>query len=186
MPEMIRDYDSITLDVSSFDSDTRLKVFAHYPGQVIRSFATRTFPVNTFPDSGVTFKVSQVTLLRKRSVPDEPCDENIRDHDIFLLESISNEMGCLPPYWRNILGKSSIMRECSSPEQFNRLHDLTKHHKKIWESRDIPCLDMFNSAMPFIGVQNDWESCKKCVHFEMVYEDQYYEEIKECLKYLDK
>lgn len=88
-------------------------------------------------------------------------------------------MGCFPPYWRNILGTSSSLTECRSPEQLSRLHDLTKDYKKIWEGRNVPCIDMFHSAMPAVGVQNDVNICKKCVYFEIMYVDQYYEEITE-------
>ena len=64
-PDLIRDYDSLMLDLSSLDSNSRIKIFVHYPGQVIRSFDTRTFPVSTFPDTGVTFRVPQITILKK-------------------------------------------------------------------------------------------------------------------------
>ena len=126
-----------------------------------------------------TLSVSQTTLLRKRSVQNNPCNRNIADHDHFLLESLSNDTGCVPPYWRSITGISSSLRECSSPEQLQKISDLTKDYKKVLTDHDTPCLDMFTSAVWSKEEHGGLKICEKCTYLKIVYMDKYYEEISE-------
>ena len=195
--DFIRRYDRLMLDDSSLDSKTRLKLFFHYPGQLLSSFDTPSVddPVSSVRGRMVTLKVSQTTLLRKRSVKKHPCNKKIEDHDRFILESVSNDTGCIPPYWRSIFGTKYVLKDCSSPVQLRKIHELTNNLQKIFEGYDIPCLGMFNSVTIGKNVTaimvnkkivnrisrryNDWNLCKDCTTFEIVYLDKYYGEIKE-------
>ena len=181
--DVIRHYDYLTLGPSYLDSNTILKVFIHLPGQLLRSIDTPRFStiLSKVQDDKVTqtLSVSQTTLLRKRSVQNNPCNRNIADHDHFLLESLSNDTGCIPPYWRNIIDTSSILRDCSTPKELKAIYELVKDYKKILEDRDTPCLDMFTSVVWSKKVYDDFEICEKCTNLDVVYLDKYYEEIKE-------
>ena len=195
--DFIRRYDRLMLDDSSLDSKTRLKLFFHYPGQLLSSFDTPSVddPVSSVRGRMVTLKVSQTTLLRKRSVKKHPCNKKIEDHDRFILESVSNDTACLPPYWRTIFGTKSSLKDCSSPVEFRKIHELTSNFQNIFEEYDTPCLGMFNSVTIGKNViaitvnkkrinrisrrYNDWNLCKDCTTFEIVYLDKYYGEIKE-------
>ena len=175
--ESIRHHDSVDLDLSFLDSNVRFKFFIHYPGQLFRSFDTPRLATTTSLDvykTSLDFKVSQTTLLRKRSVKNDYCNKNIVDHDRFLLKSISNDTGCVPPYWKGIIGTPSNLMECRSPEQFEKAHDLIKDYKNIIEAREGPCLDMFTSVA-FIKANSN--ICDKCIHLEIAYLDKYHEEI---------
>ena len=127
----------------------------------------------------IKFRVSQTTLLRKRSVQNDPCNNKIENHDKFLLKSVSNDSGCVPPYWRSIIGNSSSLEICNSPEQLKKIYDITKYYKKILDDYDAPCLDMFTSAVWNEQGNNDSTLCEKCTNIEIVYLDKYYEEIEE-------
>ena len=181
--DVIRHYDYLTLGPSYLDSNTILKVFIHLPGQLLRSIDTPRFStiLSKVQDDKVTqtLSVSQTTLLRKRSVQNNPCNRNIADHDHFLLESLSNDTGCVPPYWRSITGISSSLRECSSPEQLQKISDLTKDYKKVLTDHETPCLDMFTSAVWSKEEHGDLKICEKCTYLKIVYMDKYYEEISE-------
>ena len=193
----IRRYDRLMLDDSSLDSKTRLKLFFHYPGQLLSSFDTPIVddPVSSVRGRMVTLKVSQTTLLRKRSFKNHPCNKNIEDHDRFILESVSNNTACIPPYWRAIFGTKYSLKDCSSPIQLRKIHELTNNFQKIFGGHDTPCLGMFNSVTiaknvtavtvnkksinRISGRYNDWYLCKDCTSLEIVYLDKYYAEIKE-------
>ena len=179
--DIIRRYDSLSLDVSSFEFNLRVKVFIHYPGHLLRSFDTPRIEtlVTRFPGGGITLKVSQTTVLRKRSVRNDRCNEDIGDHDIYLLESVINDTHCIPPYWSNIIGATSSLEECNSPEKLKKAHELTSDYTKIWEDREAPCIDMFSSVTWNEETDHDLTICERCKYLKIVYLDKYYEEIKE-------
>ena len=105
--------------------------------------------------------------------------KNIDDHDRFLLKSISNETGCVPPYWKGIIDTYTGLKECISPEEFKRIHDLTPDYNTILEDREAPCVDMFSSAVWNKRGNEGVEICEKCTNLNIVYLDKYYEEIGE-------
>ena len=179
--DFIRHHDAVLLDLSSVDSNTKLEIFIHHPGQLLRSFDTpRLATVLTkVQGNAVNFRVSQTTLLRKRSVQNNPCNKNIDDHDRFLLESLVNDTGCVPPYWRNIIDTYPSLSECSSPEQLKKIYSLIKDYSKILEDREAPCLNMFSSAVWNEEGRDDLEICEKCIYLKIVYLDRSYEEITE-------
>ena len=179
--DLIRHHDSLMFDLSFRESNTILKIFVHYPGQLLRSFDTPRIStvLSGTENSEIKLSISQSTLLRKRSVQNNPCNKNIDDHDLFLLQSVTNDMGCVPPYWKNLIGKLSNLSECKSPEQFKNLYHLTNDYNKISENRESACIDMFNSVTRIAERINDVEICRKCTYTEIVYMDKYYEEINE-------
>ena len=181
--DFTRRYDYLTLDPSYLNANTRLKVYIHYPGHLLRSYDTTRLETLLSSvqadDVPQIFSVSQTTILRKRSVQNYRCNENIDDHDRFLLQSLSNDIGCVPPYWRNIIGSSSSLTECSSPEKLREIYEITMNYQKVLEYLEAPCLDMFSSAVWSKGEHDDSEICEKCIYLKIVYLDKYYEEIRE-------
>ena len=182
--DYIRNYDTVMFKFPPLPPNKvfKLTTFIHYPGQLLRSFDTPRYEttLKKFLKRAVYFKLSQTTVLRKRTVQSNPCNENIGDHDLHSIESIINDTGCVPPYWRNIIGTSSSLMECSSPEQFKEVYDLTKDYKKALKDREDPCVDMFNSVVSKVQTDHkDFENCETCIYFEIAYLEKYYEEIKE-------
>ena len=177
--DIIRRHDSVDLDLSILDSNAWFKILIHYPGQLFRNFDFPRHETAVSLDvykTSLDFKVSQTTLLRKRSVKNDYCNKNIADHDQFLLESVTNDTGCVPPYWKSIILTQSGLVECRSPEQFEKVNDLMRDYKKIIKGREAPCLDMFTSVAL---IKNDRKICEneKCIHLEITYLEKYYEEI---------
>ena len=179
--DFTRRYDALTLDMSAFNSNTKLKIFIHYPGHMLRSFDTPRIEahVNRFLGGGVNLRISQTSLLRKRSVPNEPCNKNMYDHDLFLLQTISNDTGCIPPYWKNIISTISSLNVCSSPAELKKAHDLTTDYRQVIKDRDNPCLNMLSSVVWHQGTYENSKVCEKCTQFKIVYLEKYYEEIKQ-------
>lgn len=185
---VIRQYDSLTLETSFLDSDTRLELFVHYPGQLFRSLDIPRFnnSLAIFKDDVFDFRVSKTTVLRKRSVTKRPCNTNIGNHDHFLLELVSNETGCVPPYWMNIIGTLSSLEICSSPEQLEKIHEIINDYEKgvgnyeeILDNTEVPCVHMFNSVVWNAETYPDVQICEKCAYLKISYLDKYYEEISE-------
>ena len=175
--DIIRHHDSVDLDLTFLSSIARFKILIHYPGQLFRNFDYPRLEIAASSDvynTSLDFKVSQTTLLRKRSVKNDYCNRNIADHDHFLLESIINDTGCVPPYWKNITSTPSGLVECRSPEQFKNANKLFKDYKKIIKGQEAPCLDMFTSVAL---IKNYMNICEKCIHLDIAYLEKYYEEI---------
>ena len=180
--DFIRHHDSVVFDMTFRESSTILKIFVHYPGQLLRSFDnpswTGTLLTGTHLEE-ILLRISQSTLLRKRSVHSDLCNNNIANHDMYLLESVINDTGCVPPYWKNIIDASSNLDKCRSPKQFKKIHRLTNGYNRILENRESPCLDMFNAASRIENRINSVKICRKCAYVKIVYVDKYYEEIKD-------
>ena len=175
--DLMRLNDSMTLNTSLLDSNLNLKIFIHYPGQLLRVLDNPSFisGLSNSLNKAIRLKISQTTVLRQRSNQNERCNYNILDYDLFLQESVANETDCIPPYWKNGVGKASILPECRSPEQFKKVHDLIEDYKKILSNRDVPCLNMFTSVV-WNWIEN-LKTCEKCTYFEVLYSDKHYEEI---------
>ena len=185
----VRHQDSVTLDVSLLQPNTKLQIFIHYPGQLIRSIDAPRLtiplhrivsPMNSLNKAKwvVNVKVSQTTVLRKRSIQTDPCNKMIDDHDQFLLKSVNTISDCIPPYWRSMIGTPSDLEECRSPEQLKNVNDIIKDYKTILEKSETPCLDMFSSVLWQRVRSQDAKICQKCISLEIVYLDKYYEKIK--------
>ena len=82
--DSIRHHDSVDLGLSLLGSIARFKILIHYPGQLFRNFDYPRLEIAASSDvynTSLDFKVSQTTLLRKRSVKNDYCNRNIADHD---------------------------------------------------------------------------------------------------------
>ena len=171
--------DSVTLDMSLLDSDTEVAILIHYPGQLTRSLDSPSFTsVSDYVrNKSSIFKISQSTLLKKRSISDQPCDHNIENHDLYLQESVNNETGCIVPFWEKISTKNSSLDECNSPKQLKRVNEKREDYKKMLDDHEEPCIDMFNSVV-WNWLENVY-TCDKCFFVEIQYLEKYYEEIQQ-------
>merc|ERR1712020_410811 len=84
-------------------------VFIHPPGHLIRQvgsnmitnmalramiprkYDTRTNLLQIF--------ITSLKIIKKRSKPDDPCDEELEDDDQRWIQQASKNIGCVPIYW---------------------------------------------------------------------------------------
>ena len=177
--DLIRLNDSFTLDTSLLESKTELKIFIHYPGQLVRSFDSPSYTsvLDSARDKSMRFKVSQTTLLRKRSVQDQSCNEDITNHDLFLKDSVTNSTGCILPFWQAIAKTDSLVKECNSPKELKDANEIRRDFKKMLKDYEAPCIDMFSSVV--WNMLENWKTCDGCTYIEIQYLEKYYEEIQQ-------
>ena len=170
-----RVYDTLSLDLNAIKSDViedmEIQIFIHYPNQLMRSLDMPSFSssiLNYRSDKSLQFKLSQGTVLRKRPDSNAPCNQEIEKYDAHLEGHVSNETGCIYPFWMRHLEESLRLGECKSPEEIaNVTHQIGKYNK-------ISCVDMFKSvAWNWVDKEN---SDGVSIRFEYI--DDYYQEIE--------
>ena len=109
-----------------FLRNAAVRIFIHYPGQVLRGFDApvfaRRFGDLNWEKSSINFKISHVSILRRRPDANAPCNMDLQDDDLQLRIQISEDVGCIPIYWTSIMFKSLKLKACNTSEEM----------KKIW------------------------------------------------------
>ena len=92
--DLIRRRDHLHLDLSFLHSSTLMELFIHYPGQLMRHVDNPSLTIfsGDMKKHNYQIKLSQNTVLRKRSTKREACINNIVDYDLYLQNAISNEL----------------------------------------------------------------------------------------------
>ena len=162
---------------NSMYANTEIRVFIHYPGQLIRSLAIPTF-ISSFRDYQynklLSFKISQSTIIRRRSA----CDSTIEDYDTYLTNQVINKTKCVPPYWKKMMNKSGL-RMCTSNYELKIAYRYTQDWKSVTEAEQAarPCVDMYNIVgwnwLDPVGTQKSNES-----QIKFYYQEEYYQELK--------
>ena len=150
------------------------------PGQLMRNLDNPSFKsdLNEAHGKGLEIKLTQTTVVRKRSVKEEPCLKDIDDYDLYLQSGVSKKIGCIPPFWSFRLKGILHLEECTSLESLREVNAIISDiHKGLIVDFEPPCLDMFNSVV-WNWVENH-TMCEKCIDLEVAYLDKYYEEIKQ-------
>ena len=69
-------------------------------------------------------RIFQVSILRKRSDANIPCDKDLHDEDLQLREKVVEEIGCIPVYWGDLKSTTFKFETCNT----------TKDMKEIWNT----------------------------------------------------
>ena len=155
---------------------TSMKLFVHYPGQLMRSMDNPNF-LSLFSEyqygKMLEIKLSQGTVLRKRSDSIEKCINETDTHDQFLMKEISRNFDCIPPYWIDILRVNMSLTECRSPKKLRDVYDYIKDTQRVAALYEPPCLDMYNAVTYYFQpmLRND-------PMMKLVYKDKFYQEIQ--------
>ena len=190
---VVRVQDSFTLDMDllNLKFDTRIDLFIHHPGQLIRYLDNPIFTFDIDESSyeyalyDLQMKVSQSAVWRKRSVKSRPCLQDIDDYDQYIQEAVSRKLGCVPPFWSNIVNLTSLLEDCTSLEKLQQLKEAVGDFKGLFLGFQTPCTDMFNTVSwnkKRNGVTDgrtryNRNKMDKLAHVEILYADRYYEEI---------
>ena len=175
--DWIRMRDKIYLDVPFLDFNTVVDVIIHYPGQLMKNLdnPSLTSESDVMKDKGLQLKISDTTVLKKRSVKGQLCSNNIADYDTYFHEAMINKIGCIPPFWMKRMKDTSRLKECTSPEKLWKVNDLIGNYKIMLDEIEAPCVDMFNSiGWNWLKV---WSKRIKNAFIEIIYVEKYYAEI---------
>ena len=143
-----RRLESIRMNSTYLVAQTSLMViiYIHYPGQTTREFGKN--PVGHFdPATRVRHEnqmaLSQITVLRKRSDGNHPCNSKPNDDELFKKRVIEN-VGCIPPYWKSRAALSDLkaMPHCNSFSQLKELDRAIDNTASIMASYEPPCNQM--------------------------------------------
>ena len=112
--------------------------------------------------------------MRKRSASNVPCDENIQNDDIRLLNGIKKIIRCVPPYWQYLDPNCDGLKVCQSEQQLQDASNLITHYKDIMSTYHPPCVDMTSVDL----VTKDLPQTNTEFLIKIIYTDDYYQEIQ--------
>ena len=167
-----------TLEHETF-KNTEMKVFIHYPGQLMRSFDNPAFHSKLGEITWwrqYLFRISHVTVLRKRPDSNVPCNPELYDDDEKLKQEIIKEVKCIPLYWNDTISKEGVwfLSECESAYEHAQLNDLIANYKDIMLSYQPPCASL--SVLTTHEKRRPEHQNYTVVKFE--YKDRFYQEIE--------
>ena len=188
--ESIRIHDLIAFNTSvvKWFKDTEIQVFIHSPNQLIRSFdkpkyeSTFQHLISTLngPEGEgskqLEFKISQIKQLRKRSDSSNPCSKQVDDYDKYYQQQISKKLGCVPPYWKQMMPNEELFEECVTSAKLGEAHRIISDPKTVLEFAEIPCNEMILLSIDSI---NDEPTPKpNGMSMAFFYTEKTYEEIR--------
>ena len=155
-PNEVLERQTILLRRKSMSSYRIFYVFIHRPGHLIRQvgsnmitnmalramiprkYDTRTNLLQVF--------ITSLKIIKKRSKPDDPCDEELEDDDKRWIQQVSKNIDCVPIYWikkSDIKGNSSKVAPCISIEKYHEAFVATKEGKiNITRQYRPPCREL--------------------------------------------
>ena len=83
-----------------------LKTYFHYPGQRLISYHIKREEwkrKSIRENYEMYFYIKNQNVITRRSKSGQPCYENWKNHDQYVMNEIMNEAGCRPPHWGTIL-----------------------------------------------------------------------------------
>ena len=156
-----------------------LQIFVHYPQQLLRSFHKPVFKKtidfwNTRRSNNLKITISKVTILRKRSGSNVPCDDHLENDDEKFKQEIINRIKCTPPYWMQHASINSSDRICNSGAELEKAYKLIRKYKNILKSYYSPCTKM--------EILSKYDQVRSQINedpqISFLYEEADYEELK--------
>ena len=152
----IRIEDKLSLSRSKlekFNPQVKFKVVVHHPNQLLRglkspvfeSYITHEESLIDWEKSFLSFHISQVSILRKRSDAIIPCNDGLIDDDLQLRIQVSEEVGCIPVYWKNIMYTPLKLDTCQTQGDMKRIWNMLENVtaiQAIHSTYDPPCNEM--------------------------------------------
>ena len=152
--ETIRRYDRLDFDRSIFENEkyqnVELKIFVHYPQQLLRSFHKPVFRStlgeqkndNKFWSNLYTITISDITVLKTRPGSNFPCDQSLLDDDVKLQNQIMEKIRCIPIYWKSVVEAELQLEICNSTDDLNEAYYHIQHYRKMFSTYNPPCIEM--------------------------------------------
>ena len=167
------------------DDHAYIEIYIHYPGQLIRSLDTPSFTSSFLEyrwNEILEIKLSQGTILRKRSNSMSPCNNEILDYDLYLQKSIctNDKIRCIPPFWKKTLQGELDLEECTTSKQLKEIYNYVNNQKEMLSNHESPCIDMYSSFVRNWNARQSWSSklAPNQAVITIMYKDKYYQEIQ--------
>ena len=94
-----------------------MEIYLHFPGQRFTAsynlkddFSSRQ---NKTTNNVMQFNTRNIEVLTRRNRIREPCEEDWRNYDIYVMKAMMKKAGCRPPHWKTIID----LPICSRPDQ---------------------------------------------------------------------
>ena len=200
-PYEVLERQTILLRRKSMSSYRIFYVFIHRPGHLIRQvgsnmitnmalramiprkYDTRTNLLQVF--------ITSLKIIKKRSKPDDPCDEELEDDDQKWIRQVSKNIGCVPIYWikqSDIVTNSSKVAPCASYEEYQEANVASRDGKiNITRQYHPPCQGLVHLSYSTAGnallegiLQNKVNNLKKNdqIMLRIQYKLSNYEEVR--------
>ena len=139
------------------DGDNSVIVYLHYPGTRFKSFYTLKWINDSRGDSSesywMKFTVKNVDVISRRNKPQEPCVEDWKHFDDYILNRMAIENGCRPKYWN----LTANVPYCTTTTQMKKFKDQPT--QAMIESHSSPCrfidrLDYIYEELDVIPIGN--------------------------------
>ena len=160
-------------------SDVKIKIWVHYPNQLLRSFHKPVFESTIGEVASkqggdlITVKIPQQTVVRKRSSSNVPCNKDLVEDDKKLQKQIIDLIKCVPIYWRQGAGANMPYKECDTAAKLQRAFYYIKNYKNIFSTYEPPCVSMVDWSTVSRVEKNQWNQLR----IEFLYMATTYKEI---------
>ena len=176
-------------ELKRFDTMVSIKFFVHHPGQLLRGFNApivhgylRDLDSNNPEIAGTDwatsewiFKISQVSILRKRADARSPCNPDLQDDDLEFRKQVCEEIGCIPHYWNKLNPIPLNYGLCKTPDEMKKIWEILNSRSKSNKIRSkyLPPCDEMKLAATYDSSYDPYDS----VLAEFYYMDKNYEMI---------
>ena len=90
----------------------------------------------------VSMTISFMSMLKKRHDAVKKCNSSLLDDDFEFRTKVTEEIGCIPSYWRHLMKYNNSLETCSTSVQLKRSNYLIKNPMEIMSTYDPPCIQL--------------------------------------------
>ena len=139
----------------AFENDGFLDIYAHHPGQLVRSLSSFILSLNISELyenknslKSVFIMINKVEVLKQRADAAAPCNPDLLNEDMEWMGSVVSLVHCVPTYWKQygpFFSNGETVSECKT---HNELHEIErtylpdKYNKNVTNSYIQPCKRM--------------------------------------------
>ena len=178
---IIRIEDKINLRKAALDKfnpkTTTFNIFIHHPGQLLRVFDVPIYQLkfdqiiaNRKPS--LIFKISQVSILRKRPDSNSPCNPDLYYDDLEFMRQVSKDVGCTPMYWKYTIPASFKFETCNNAKEYLKIWNIPQNFTQTHSNYQQPCNEMKLEVTTDLPRHRD-----HTLRISVKYQDKTYEEI---------
>ena len=141
---LIRMVDSVWLDLGYLvTSKLHLHVYIHHTGQLTRSLGQPHFEIHGsevhISNSKINLRISDTSVLRKRTNAKVSCDESLYDDDNRFRKEVINQVGCVPIYWKSITPQDAMAKLCNTSRQMSDIFNYLQRKEQVMSLYEQPC-----------------------------------------------
>ena len=134
------------------ENRVNLKIFLHHPGQFIRhkdSPVAESVLYGNDKSQKIKLTIPTITILRKRSIESNECNERPMDDAVDFREKVIAEVKCTPSYWIPLFNDSGTFRICNTSIELQRVNRFIQTPNAILSMSHVPCAEMLIPLVKF-------------------------------------